>query len=227
MSDPAIASEEGAQQLTPAERNGAAALNGNGTVDISQETVLRPVPHPAPERSPLRRWTSHGLLVDVAMLFAANVLFLLDDAGSGYGVPLLLVFDVIVVALVVSWHGYAKRLRLDALADLRVTFTSTAVATMTIVAIDALRSADEPSAYAALRIWLLATVLLAVGRLATNLVVAWSRSRTRATRRPGKERSTSMATHSRVKSSTMLSVRKARPSARVSSVKSIDQRSRR
>ena len=109
----------------------------------------------------------------------ANVLFLLDDAGSAYGVPLLLMFDAIVVGLVASWHGYAKRLRLDALADLRVTFTSTAVATMAIVAIDALRSSDEPSAYAALRLWLLATVLLAVGRLTTNLVVAWSRSSSR------------------------------------------------
>ena len=179
MSDPAIASEEGAEQLIPAERSGAAALNGNGTVDITQDTVLRPVPFPTPERSPLRRWTSHGLLVDIAMLLVANALFVLDDAGSGYGIPLLLVFDAVVVGLIASWHGYAKRLRLDALADLRVTFTSTAVATMTIVAIDALRSTDEPSAYAALRLWLLATVLLAVGRLTTNLVVAWSRSSSR------------------------------------------------
>ena len=179
MSDPAIASEDGAEQLTAAERHGATALNGSGTLDITQDTVLRPVPYPAPERSPLRRWTSHGLLVDLAMLFVANVLFLLDDAGSGYGVPLLLVFDLIVVGLVASWHGYAKRLRLDALADLRVTFTSTAVAAMAIVAIDALRSTDEPSAYAVLRLWLLATVLLTVGRLTTNLIVAWSRSSSR------------------------------------------------
>ena len=45
------------------------------------------------------------------------------------------------------------------------------------------------------------------------------------TRSPGSDRSTSMATHSRVKSSTMFSVRKARPSASVSTMKSIDQRS--
>ncbi len=49
--------------------------------------------------------------------------------------------------------------------------------------------------------------------------VAGRRSRTRTTRAPGSERSTSIATHSRVKSSTMLSVRKARPSASVSSHK--------
>lgn len=56
-------------------------------------------------------------------------------------------------------------------------------------------------------------------------IVLWSRSRRRVTRSPGSDRSTSIATHSRVKSSTMFSVRNARPSANVSSGKSIDQRS--
>src|SRR5204863_6169476 len=45
--------------------------------------------------------------------------------------------------------------------------------------------------------------------------MACRRSRTRVTRSPGNERSTSIATHSRVKSSTMFSVRKLRPSASV------------
>jgi exopolysaccharide biosynthesis polyprenyl glycosylphosphotransferase len=184
VSDPAIAAEDsGAEQLAPSAPSGtAAALNGNGPADVSQEAVLRPLPVPAPERS-LRRWTSHGLLVDVAMLVLANALFLLDDVPSGYGIALLAVFDVVVVGLVAGSHGYTRRLRLDALDDLRLSFTSTAVAAMTIVAIDALRSTDEPSAYAALRLWLLATVLLAAGRLCANLVVAWRRasSRTAAT----------------------------------------------
>ncbi len=179
MSDPAIASEDSAERLTPAEPGGAAARNGSGVGDIAQDAVLRPVPVAVPEGAPLRRWAPYGLIVDVAMLVVANALFLLSDAASGYGVPLLVAFDVFVVTLVASWHGYAKRLRLDALADLRMTFTSTSVATMAIVAIDALRSADEPSAYAALRLWLLATILLAVGRLTANLVVAWSRSSSR------------------------------------------------
>ncbi len=183
VSDPAIASEDSAEQLTPAELGGTAALNGRGSAEVSQETVLRPLPTPTPERSPLRRWTSHGLIVDVAMLLLANALFLLDDAGSAYGTPLLAVFDVVVIGLVAGSHGYARRLRLDALDDLRVTFTSTAVAAMAIMAIDAVSSADEPSAYGALRLWLLATVLLAIGRLTANLIVAWRRasSRTAAT----------------------------------------------
>ena len=81
VSDPAIAPEgTGAEQLGPSAQSGtAAALNGNGPADVSQDAVLRPLPVPAPERSPLRRWTSHGLLVDVAMLVLANALFLLDD----------------------------------------------------------------------------------------------------------------------------------------------------
>ena len=179
MSDPAIASEDSAEQLTPAERSGATARNGQGAAEVSQEAILRTLPVPAPERSPLRRWTSQGLLVDVAMLVLANAVFLLDDAGSGYGIPLLVVFDVVVVGLVASWHGYARRLRLDALDDLRLTFTSTAVAAIAIMAIDAVSSAEEPSAHAALRLWLLATVLLAIGRLSSNLAVAWRRASSR------------------------------------------------
>jgi exopolysaccharide biosynthesis polyprenyl glycosylphosphotransferase len=183
VSDPAIASEEtGAEQVVPSRRSGTAALNAHGPDDVAQDTVLRPLPVPAPERS-LRRWTSYGLLVDVAMLVLANALFLLDDRASAYPIPLLVAFDVVVIGLVAGAHGYVKRLRLEALDDVRLTFTSTAVAAMTIMAIDAVRSTEEPSAYAALRLWLLATVLLAIGRLASNLIVAWRRasSRTAAT----------------------------------------------
>jgi hypothetical protein len=50
-------------------------------------------------------------------------------------------------------------------------------------------------------------------------------SRTRVTRRPDSPWSTSIARHSRLASSTMFSVRKVRPPARVSPMKSIDQRS--
>jgi exopolysaccharide biosynthesis polyprenyl glycosylphosphotransferase len=174
VSDPAIADDAGAELST--DRN-AAALNGSVAADAAQEAVVTALPVPIPEHSPLRRWTLHALVVDVAMLVLANVLFLLD--GSGYGVTLLVLFDVLVVALVAGWHGYAKRLRLEALDDLRLTFTSTAVAAMGILAIDALKSAEEPGVYPALRLWLLAAVLLAIGRLSSNLVVAWMRSSSR------------------------------------------------
>src|SRR6266850_1300233 len=51
-----------------------------------------------------------------------------------------------------------------------------------------------------------------------------SRSRTRTTRSPPSEVSTSIATHSRLKSSMMLRVRKTRPSASASETKSMLQR---
>jgi exopolysaccharide biosynthesis polyprenyl glycosylphosphotransferase len=184
VSDPAIASESsGAEKLIPADRS-APTGNGYTTSDISLETVLRPLPLPAPERSSRRRWTPHAVLVDIAMLLLANALFFATDPGPGsWAASLLLVFDAIVIGLVASWRGYAERLRLDALADLRVASTSTAVATLAVVSIDAFLDAEEPSAYAALRLWFAATVLLAIGRLSSNLVVAWRRasSRTAAT----------------------------------------------
>jgi exopolysaccharide biosynthesis polyprenyl glycosylphosphotransferase len=179
VSDPAVVSgDDRAEELTSAEQT---AANGHALAEVAQEAVVTPLRVPDPERSPLRRWTTQALLVDVAMLVLANALFLAD--GAGYGVPLLILFDVVVVGLVAGSRGYATRLRLDALDDVRLAFTSTAVASMTILVVAALRSADEPGVYPALRLWLLATVLLAVGRLSANLVVAWRRasSRTAAT----------------------------------------------
>jgi exopolysaccharide biosynthesis polyprenyl glycosylphosphotransferase len=178
VSDPAVASgDAGAEELSTTERGTNSAVNGHGPAEVAQDAVVTALPVPAPERSPLRRWTVHAPLVDIAMLALANVLYLAD--GAGYGLPLLILFDLVVVGLVASWRGYARRLRLEALDDLRLTFTSTAVATMTILGIDALRSAEEPGIYPALRLWLLATVLLAVGRLGSNLIVAWARSSSR------------------------------------------------
>ena len=178
MSDPAIASgDAAAKKLKSAELGGSAALNGHAPTELTHDAVVTALPVPVPERSPLRRWTLHALLVDLAMLALANAIFLAD--GAGFGVALLVTFDVLVVGLVAGMHGYAKRLRLEALDDLRLTFTSTAVATMAIVTIDALRSTDEPGVYPALRLWLLATLLLAIGRLGHNLIVAWRRSSSR------------------------------------------------
>ena len=182
MSDPAIAPEDArAGELTAAQRvESHAHTNGHGTLDAAHDAVVTPLPVPASARSP-RRWTAQAVLVDVAMLALANLVFLL--IGGAYGAPLLLAFDVIVVGLIAGSNGYATRLRLDAFADLRVAFTSTAVAAMAILAIDALSSADEPGVYPSLRLWVLAAVLLAIGRLSSNFVVAWRRasSRTSAT----------------------------------------------
>ena len=184
MTDHAIAEGDAAERGAPATaqnetapiHNGNATVEGNGTIELRQDAVVTPLPVAVPER-PRRRWAMHSVAVDVAMLVLANAVFLLD--GDGYGIGMLVVFDAIVVGLIAGSHGYARRLRLDALDDLRVTFTSTAVAAMTIIAVDALASSEEPGVYAALRLWLLAAVLLAAGRLVSSVVVAWLRSSSR------------------------------------------------
>jgi hypothetical protein len=50
---------------------------------------------------------------------------------------------------------------------------------MTVIAIDAVGANGEPGVYPALRLWLLAALLLAGGRLVSGLVVAWLRSSSR------------------------------------------------
>jgi exopolysaccharide biosynthesis polyprenyl glycosylphosphotransferase len=179
VSDPAIAPEDATEKLNRAQWESAPELNGGRPSEMAHEAIVTPLPVAVPERSPLRRWTLHAVLVDVAMLVLANALFVLDDSGW-YGVPLLILFDVLVIGLVAGSHGYAKRLKLETLDDLRVTFTSTAVAAMMVLAINALSSSEEPGVYPALRLWLLAAVLLAIGRLSSNVVVAWRRASSRA-----------------------------------------------
>jgi exopolysaccharide biosynthesis polyprenyl glycosylphosphotransferase len=177
LTDHAIAEGDAAERGTaPAQHGAAPAQNGQGTAEFRHDAVVTPLPVAVPERS-RRRWAMHALVVDVAMLVVANALFLLE--GAGYGVGILIAFDAIVVGLVASWHGYTRRLRLDTLDDLRVTFTSTAVAAMTVIAIDAVGANGEPGVYPALRLWLLAALLLAGGRLVSGLVVAWLRSSSR------------------------------------------------
>jgi exopolysaccharide biosynthesis polyprenyl glycosylphosphotransferase len=179
MSDPAVVSE-GAEtdELVPGTRAGS--LNG-GSIDTSpSDAVVRPLAAAEPSPTVRRKWAPYAALVDVAMLLVANAVFLASNPGRGSWIGMLLVFDVVAIGLMASWRAYAPRLRLDALDDLRTTVTSTAVATMIVVSIDALVYVDEPSSYAALRLWVLATILLAFGRLSANLVVAWRRASSRS-----------------------------------------------
>ena len=177
MTDHAIAEGDAAEHGAPAaEYDVAAAQNGHGAAEFLHDAVVTPLPTAVRERS-RRRWVMHALVIDVAMLVLANMLFLL--MGAGYGLGIVVAFDAIVVGLVASWHGYTRRLRLNGLDDLRVTLTSTAVAAMMVIAIEALGTSEEPGVYPALRLWLLSAVLLATGRLGSNLFVAWLRSSSR------------------------------------------------
>ncbi|MFO7571060.1 MAG: sugar transferase [Gaiellaceae bacterium] len=143
------------------------------------EKVLREVPSPEPLAEAPRRWSPAALATDVAMLAVVNAIVLAGEARGGFLVLLLLAFDLVAITVMATWRGYARRLRLDVLDDVRMVVTSTAVATMAVISIDALVRADEPSAYSALRLWLLATALLVAGRVTSNLVSSWSRHRPR------------------------------------------------
>jgi exopolysaccharide biosynthesis polyprenyl glycosylphosphotransferase len=180
MSDSAIA-PEGAEELASGGHRPHDAANGQPARSLSAEPVLMPVPAPEQKAAPLRRWTPAAVVTDVAMLAIANAIFMASDPGQpSFWLPLLLVFDAITLGLISSWRGYAPRLRLDALDDLRMTVTSTAVATMTVISIDALVHTGEPSSYVGLRLWFLATTLLTVGRLSSSLVTTWRREHSHA-----------------------------------------------
>ena len=177
MSDPAVV--EGGVKATPdtvlpLERRSAAAEPTARTRGHAGEGRLHEVPAIVEPRH-RRRWAPKALAVDLSMLALANALFFAAAAPGDLRFGFLIAFDAVAVALIASWRGYARRLKLDVLDDIRMAITSTAVATMAIVSIDALVYAHEPSAYSALRLWALAAVLLTVGRLSSDLVSSWSR----------------------------------------------------
>ncbi len=194
MSDPAVTPENtgpferpdraelldhlfAAGELTPAIEDSAGVVNGHAVDRNVVERLLQPVAAPVPKRAALRRWVPGVLLLDVALLAVANLLFL-ADAGQLFSWPSLLAFDAAAIALLATWRGYAPRLRLDVLDDVRMAVASTAVATLFVVSLDSLARATEPSAYGALRLWLLASMLLTAGRATWNVTTSWRRRTT-------------------------------------------------
>jgi len=156
----------------------APAFGGNGVVPIhGHEAAKTHVAEDSPWSAPAadsravtpRRSQNRAVILDVAMLAAANLLFLAADTGQSFLWPLLLVFDAVVIGLTVNWRGYAPRFRLDALDDFRRAATTTAIATMAVLSLNTLLPADEPNAYAILQLWVVATLLLVVGRATSNL----------------------------------------------------------
>jgi exopolysaccharide biosynthesis polyprenyl glycosylphosphotransferase len=159
-------------RLVEVSSNGAAALNGQVTVDGDVAERVR-VAVPGVRRSiTFRYW---AVVLDLAMLGAANLLFLASDPVLSFQPSLLLAFDAVVVGLMFAWRGYAPRLRLDALYDIRLALSSVAIATMAALLLGALVAAAQPSAYAALQLWLLASGTLALGRVTSNGASTWRR----------------------------------------------------
>jgi exopolysaccharide biosynthesis polyprenyl glycosylphosphotransferase len=177
VSDPALIEDRATaapNAVLPPERRGERSEPQDSQMETYGDGRLREVPVVVEPRH-RRRWAPHALTVDVAMLVLANAIFLASAAPGDLQLLFLLAFDAVALALIASWRGYARRLRLDVLDDVRMAITSTAVATMAIVSADALLYADETSAYGALRLWALAAVLLTVGRLSSDLASSWGR----------------------------------------------------
>lgn len=148
-------------------------VSGNGAAtDVNGQGALRGhVVSPRPAVPAVRRTASPrywAVLLDVAMLGVANLLFLASAPDQSFWPPLLLAFDALAIGFMLARRAYAPRLRLDVLDDIRLAVISTAVATMTVISINALLAKAEPSAYAALQLWVLASALLALGRVTSN-----------------------------------------------------------
>jgi exopolysaccharide biosynthesis polyprenyl glycosylphosphotransferase len=133
---------------------------------------------PAGRLSLLSQWSV--ALLDITMLAVASLVFLSTHQRPSFWMPLLLVFDCVAFGLMTRSYAKASRLRLDVFEDIRRAVTSTAVATMVIISVSALLSPDEPSAYDALNLWLLSSVLLATGRIVWNRNALWQRRKRRA-----------------------------------------------
>lgn len=148
-----------------AEGSPGGSPNGHDLVNEHVVVALRPEARV--------RWRTGRLVVgltiafDVAALVAANLLYLFGDDVT-FGLPLLVLFDFVCLVLLFSRGLYGPRLKLDLLDDIRASVTATAVATLTIVFVDAMVSAAEPSSYRALELWLLASMALAGGRIISN-----------------------------------------------------------
>jgi exopolysaccharide biosynthesis polyprenyl glycosylphosphotransferase len=195
VSDPAIIPEQGTSAPSdgserrdapvvdlPAPRNGNAASVAN-IHQVNGHVVehLRPLTAETPRSAKLRlpsRW-SVGIL-DIAMLAIANVVFLSAHQRPSFWTPLIIVFDGVAFGLMARSYAKASKLRLDVFEDIRRAVTSTAVATMVVISVSALLSPDEPSAYDALDLWLLASVLLAAGRVVWNRNALWQRRKQKA-----------------------------------------------
>ena len=158
--------------------DGSARVRGNRAPvlgDVPMGEITERLELPAPYARGRMKSRLLALVLDYAMLGAANLLFIATGPGESFRLPLLLVFDAVVIALMFAWHAYTPRLRLDAIQDIRLAASSAAIATMTVISVSALLAIAEPSAYAVLRLWLLASGTLAVGRVMSNSASSWRR----------------------------------------------------
>jgi exopolysaccharide biosynthesis polyprenyl glycosylphosphotransferase len=145
------------------------AFDGNGHV-LGAQLAQHPRPR---ERRRQPAWLAPAS-VDAAMLGVASLVFFATQAGQDLGWALLLVFNAATLSLLIGRRAESPRLRPDVLDDIRTAVTATALATLTVISIDALVSA-EPRSTDALGLWLLASILLMGGRSASAVASSWRR----------------------------------------------------
>ena len=145
-------------------------------VDHIQEQAARPAQTAGrTARARVRSWVASCLLVDVAMLATAGAIATISSRSpQPITLPWMTFYAAVTIAGLAAFRGYAPRLRLEILEELRAVLTATAVAAMTLIAVHEVTAADQIDGSEAVRLWGYSCVYLAAGR--AGLVVAWRRA---------------------------------------------------
>ncbi len=146
-------------------------------VDRIQEQAARPAQTAGrTARARVRSWVASCLLVDVAMLATAGAIATISSRSpQPITLPWMTFYAAVTIAGLAAFRGYAPRLRLEILEELRAVLTATAVAAMTLIAVHEVTAADQIDGSEAVRLWGYSCVYLAAGR--AGLVVAQRRAR--------------------------------------------------
>ena len=127
-------------------------------------------------RMRMRSWVASCLLVDVVMLATAcAVTNVTTRSPQPITAQWLVFYSAVTIVGLAVFHGYAPRLRLEILEELRGVLTATAIAAMSLIAAHELTSLAEIDGSEVARLWVFTFVYLAAGR--AGLVVAQRRAR--------------------------------------------------
>jgi exopolysaccharide biosynthesis polyprenyl glycosylphosphotransferase len=119
-------------------------------------------------RDPRAYWTATFVAVDTFALVVAIVTAAVTEHLAGVPTQALvwqIAFPAMVLALFALRGAYAPRLGLHALDDLRGVLSATGVAAMAVISLRVLLTDDTNAAAQSARLWVLATICLAVGRV--------------------------------------------------------------
>jgi exopolysaccharide biosynthesis polyprenyl glycosylphosphotransferase len=151
---------------------GMEVLSDVGNTRLADDRPLVSVPGVAGNRRARHarptRVRRMSVFVDVVMLLGASVLI---PAFKGQTTEIwsVVMFDLVAVGLLMTWHSYNWRVRLDVLDDIRLVTASTAVAAMTTISFQAV-FAPPANTNGLIYLWLVSGALLSLGRIGTTEV---------------------------------------------------------